>query len=276
MSNNSYIYTGDPITPKFTLNIGDRVLNDGTDFDVDITDNINVGTAHVVITGKGKFKGVIERTFEITPVQARSLSFFADVTEFLYTGEPCYMKVAVKFGSTTLVEGVDYMIEYINNVQPGTANAILYFMGNFVGTMTIPFNIIALVPQEEKVSEDRSTEDQEGIPDAAAADGEYFVNTSRVSRKNTAPGKKIRVYASAEGGEPPYSFAVFYKKASKKDWNTVSDFSQKTEFVVIPKAATKYRILVKAMDSTGAVAKKVFRINVSETDDLPDVKQPAE
>ena len=146
--NSSYVYTGNPITPRFSLNIGDQLLESGTDFDVEITDNINVGTAHVLIKGKGRFKGVIERSFEITPVPARSLSFFADNTEFETDGEPCLMQVAVKFGEVTLEEGVDYTVEYIDNDKPGRANARITFMGNFSGVMTIPFTIREKDPLE--------------------------------------------------------------------------------------------------------------------------------
>lgn len=255
MEINSYVYTGDPITPKFTLNIGDRVLYDGTDFDVEITDNINVGTAHVVITGKGKFKGVIERTFEITPVHARSLMYFADVTEFLYTGEPCTMKVAVKFGNTTLEEGVDYTVEYINNVEPGTANAVLYFSGNFVGTMTIPFNIISAEPEKE-----------DDIPQDIE-DENPLKNTSDLSSTDAEVGKKVRIFASAEGGEPPYTFAVSYKKVFSDNWIKVSGFSEKNSFFIIPGRPVRYHILVKARDKKGTVAKKVFKINVADTAD---------
>ena len=141
MDNNTYLYTGNPIEPKYNLNLGDMVLESGKDFDLEITDNVNVGTAHVKIIGKGKFKGELERTFEILPVPARSLSFFADNTEFDYTGRPCVMKVAVRFGDVSLVEGRDYKVEYSNNVKPGVAQATLTFSGNFSGKMTIPFTI---------------------------------------------------------------------------------------------------------------------------------------
>ena len=311
MANNSYVYTGNPITPKFTLNIGDRILDSETDYDVEIRDNINVGTAHVTISGKGKFKGVIERTFEITPVPARSLSFFADITEFVYTGEPCYMQIAVKFGDVTLKNGVDYDIEYVNNIEPGRANANLYFYGNFFGTMTIPFTITApeVISEEdydeavsdsaEKTEEadaaydvtvsepaeneallysDRPEETEEIVyasvesdsskPDteADAQDG-AFINTSDISHRKITLGKKVRVTASAKGGAAPYSFAVFYKKLSSTNWVSVSDFADKTEFVIVPRLATKYQIIVKAKDSSGSISKKAFRITVIEKTD---------
>ena len=70
----SYVYTGNPINPKYTINIGDKVLEKDVDFDLEITDNINVGTAHVIIKGKGKFKGVMEKTFEIIPAHVIGIS----------------------------------------------------------------------------------------------------------------------------------------------------------------------------------------------------------
>lgn len=306
---NTYVYTGNPITPKFTLNIGERVLDSETDFDVEIRDNINVGTAHVTISGKGKFKGVIERTFEITPVPARSLSFFADVTEFVYTGEPCIMQVAVKFGDVTLQRGVDYEIEYVDNIEPGKANAVLYFSGNFYGTMTIPFTILA----PEQTSDDEKTDvslinddytsaydapftASENVPEeseendydfSAKIDEQQseavsdvqdgtFANTSDVSHRKVTLGKKIRVYASAQGGEKPYSFAVYYKKLNSEKWIRISDYTDKTEFVIIPRKATIYQVLVRAKDGSGNISKKAFRISVSEKKANKETKSSAD
>lgn len=254
MDNNTYIYTGSPITPKYSINVGDRVLSSDTDFDVEITDNVNVGTAHVTITGKGKFKGVIERTFEIVPVHARSLSFFADNTEFDYNGEPCIMQVAVKFGETTLIEGVDYTIEYENNTDPGTANARISFMGNFTGVMTIPFTIFG---SKKKAPVSQSSD---------------FENTSEVSSLDIRLGDTVTVTASAKGGKPPYTYAVCYKKTFSKSWFTKQDFGENTVNEIKPLIATRYNILVKAMDSSGAIARKYFKLSVEKNADKEEGK----
>jgi hypothetical protein len=250
LENNTYIYTGNPITPNFTINIGGQKLSSGTDYDIEFTDNVNVGTAHVTITGKGRFKGVIQREFEIKPVPARSLSFFADNTEFAYTGEPCMMQIAVKFGDVTLKEGVDYTVEYIENVNPGTAQALITFMGNFYGVMTIPYEIYAL-PEPE---------------------AEPLENTSQLSSQKINLGESVIVTAAARGGKAPYTYSVQYCKVALKKWMSLQDFSENAVVEIKPKAETRYIIVVKVKDSKGTIAKQYFKISVSGKEELQDTK----
>lgn len=240
--NSSYLYTGNPINPGFTLNIGDKHLERGKDFDVEISDNVNVGTAHVLIKGKGRFKGIIERSFEITPVPARSLSFFADNTEFDYTGEPCIMQIAVKFGETTLEEGVDYTVEYINNIVPGKAVARITFKGNFSGIMKIPFDI--------KGEADDSSE--------------KLVNLSEISATEIKLGDSVVVTAAAKGGKGEYNFAVFYKKTESNKWVTVHGYRADKETEIKPLNPVAYKVCIKARDEEGTIAKKYFDVKVEK------------
>lgn len=66
----SYTYTGKALKPAVKINYGytDRniKLNAGRDYTVTYTNNKNVGTAKVKITGKGEFAGSVTKTFKIT------------------------------------------------------------------------------------------------------------------------------------------------------------------------------------------------------------------
>ncbi len=257
---NSYIYTGHPITPKYTLNIGDRILKSDTDFDVEFADNIDVGTAHVTIKGKGKFTGVIQRTFEIKPVPARSLAFFADNTKFEYTGEPCLMKVAVKFGDIVLEEGKDYTVEYLDNLNPGKATARITFQGNYSGIMTIPFQILG---QEETESDDTTViDDDEDEEEEILTDP--LINLSEVSSLTAKPGEAVQINAQAQGGEGDYSYAVFYRKAAIKKWRVAQEFDANDTISLKLLTPVKYLVCVKVKDSAGNIDKKYFEINVSD------------
>lgn len=55
-------YTGDELKPEVTI----EGLILGTDFTVEYKDNVEAGTATVVITGIGQYEGVVEKTFTIT------------------------------------------------------------------------------------------------------------------------------------------------------------------------------------------------------------------
>ncbi len=281
LDNNTYLYTGNPIEPKYNLNLGDMVLESGKDFDLEITDNVNVGTAHVKIIGKGKFKGELERTFEILPVPARSLSFFADNTEFDYTGRPCVMKVAVRFGDVSLVEGRDYKVEYSNNVKPGVAQATLTFSGNFSGKMTIPFTIFegkmkpVDLPKEPAAKEKAVSTAEKPKAQAASAPktdkplppakapGE-LENVSVISGSAVNLGESVNIHSAARGGEAPYTFAVVYKKSTSNDWRIAQRRGTETELTMTPDEAAEYLIMIKAMDKNGVMANKTFKLLVND------------
>ena len=73
----SYTYTGEAIQPIITITVDDKTLVEGTDYDVTITDNTNVGTATITITFKGNYSGAVTKTFEITTVEGAS-DFISD------------------------------------------------------------------------------------------------------------------------------------------------------------------------------------------------------
>ena len=73
MSENVH-YTGDEIC--LWLNIRDRDgkgLSSGSDYTVSYTDNIFPGTAKIKVIYKGRYKGIAEKTFKITPAQVDGL-----------------------------------------------------------------------------------------------------------------------------------------------------------------------------------------------------------
>ena len=63
----SYTYTGRKITPAVRMQIGGRTLVKGTDYTATYTNNVNVGTATVKITGKGEYAGTLTKTFKVLP-----------------------------------------------------------------------------------------------------------------------------------------------------------------------------------------------------------------
>ena len=59
------LYTGKALTPMPTVKIGNTTLKYGTDFSVSYKNNVHVGTATVVVTGKGNYTGTAMGTFRI-------------------------------------------------------------------------------------------------------------------------------------------------------------------------------------------------------------------
>jgi uncharacterized protein YjdB len=65
----SQVYTGSAIQPKVTVTFGGLTLVEGVDYTVSYSNNINVGTAGVTITGKGNYAGTRSATFGIERAQ---------------------------------------------------------------------------------------------------------------------------------------------------------------------------------------------------------------
>ncbi len=62
----SQIYTGKALAPKVTVKDGTKTLTKGTDYTVTYKDNVNAGTASVIIEGIGDYTGSITREFTIS------------------------------------------------------------------------------------------------------------------------------------------------------------------------------------------------------------------
>ena len=78
-------FTGKNITQSITVKYNGKTLKKGTDYTVSYSNNKNIGTATVKITGKCSYTGTITKTFKINPAKqeiqkltAKSKAFFVD------------------------------------------------------------------------------------------------------------------------------------------------------------------------------------------------------
>ncbi len=67
LSQSVYTCSGKGKKPAVTVKAGNRKLKLGSDYILAYKNNVNVGTASVVVTGKGNYTGVITKTFTINP-----------------------------------------------------------------------------------------------------------------------------------------------------------------------------------------------------------------
>ncbi|GAB6394068.1 MAG: hypothetical protein MdMp024_0380 [Bacteroidales bacterium] len=163
-------YTGSPVELSLTIRDGARILTQGTDYVLDYTNNIYVGTARVTLTGKGNYTGTATGTFSIIrngiPIQE---SWVQVIPDQYYTGSSVRPKVIV----TGLVEGVDYTSVYFNNVEAGTAWVTVVGIGSYAGEVTLYFRIIA-TGTEEPASALRITPADNGIFISGLTPGKTF------------------------------------------------------------------------------------------------------
>ena len=82
----TYRVTGSEITPEPTVVVNGRTLIKDTDYTVSYTDNTNIGTATVTVTGKNNYKGTGIATFEIADKEVLTISGLTNNEEFTYDG----------------------------------------------------------------------------------------------------------------------------------------------------------------------------------------------
>ena len=135
-------YNGSAQVQDLVVTHRGTVLTEGTDFTASYEGNTNVGTATVTITGIGSYTGTVERTFQIEPA-ALSGATIAAVANQPYTGKAVKPSPKVTVGGRTLTPGTDYTLSYANNVKAGTATITITGTGNYTGTRTVTFKIVA-------------------------------------------------------------------------------------------------------------------------------------
>lgn len=95
LSPTSYVYNGTARNPSVTLKDGSTTLTNGTHYTVAYSNNTNVGTGKVTITGKGNYTGSKELTFSIT-VATPGISLVDKSAT--YTGSPISINAATVSG----------------------------------------------------------------------------------------------------------------------------------------------------------------------------------
>jgi len=134
-------YTGSAITPSITLSYKGAALKKGTHYTMSCTDNTNPGTATVTITGATGFDGTLTASYKILTQSASNLTFNA-IADQQYNGTEITPSLTIKNGTKYLAKDTDYSVVFSDNIEPGTATAVVTFIGNYTGTKTVNFNII--------------------------------------------------------------------------------------------------------------------------------------
>lgn len=125
-------YTGKAIkTNEPTVKIGETVLIKNKNYKVKYQNNKNAGTAYVVVTGKGEYKGKVVKTFEIAPAEATLT--INPVAAKTYNGKLQKPSVTVRTGTKKLARNRDYTISYTKNLHAGTATLTVTGKGNYAG-----------------------------------------------------------------------------------------------------------------------------------------------
>lgn len=146
------VYNGSEITPALVVTdiASGRKLAENTDYVVVYSDNINVGTATVQLTGAGNYTGTEEKTFQIVPRDIKELTITLDPDRIKYTGEVVTTEIA-----SVIDEGIDATVELKDGfaivgydctpgcIEKGTHFAYVEQVNNpnYTGRAEVPFTI---------------------------------------------------------------------------------------------------------------------------------------
>jgi hypothetical protein len=134
-------YTGDAFEPPVTVKDGSRTLIPDTDYTVaGYSNNVDVGVATVTVTGMGNYTGTVNKNFYIT--KALTDEMIQDIAYQSYNGRPCQPAIIVKDGEKTLLLNTDYEVQYANNINAGTAMAMITGKGVYTGAVSKEFIIV--------------------------------------------------------------------------------------------------------------------------------------
>lgn len=135
------VYTADGAQVGFTVtDKNGRVMTEGVDYTVAYSNNQAVGTAKATIAGIGNYKGTIKTTYTIVPCDIAQMTAAVDSA-----ADRTYTTLEVRPAVTVdgLTEGTDYEVAYRDNIAAGTAHATVTGIGNYTGSVTVDYEIVA-------------------------------------------------------------------------------------------------------------------------------------
>ena len=148
-------YTGQTYKPVPVVKMGSKVLTEDVDYTVSYSNNRNVGTARVIISGIGVYSGEKVVTFVIKEKSIENCTVLA-VASQTYNGRLLTPPVVVKDGTTMLKENVDYKLSYRDNYSVGTAYVTITGIGDYKGSVTKSFAITEPVLTSDVIVQSRN------------------------------------------------------------------------------------------------------------------------
>lgn len=139
-----YEYTGNAIVPDIILKYNDRYLR-ADEYIIDWGEQsaVEIGEKTIRILGTDNYTGERSLTLNIVPKNFSNLTVRADQFTFTYNGQQQRPDISVWNGSIELTEGTDYDIVWPDCVHAGTSSIVLIGKGNYVGSISRLYSIVA-------------------------------------------------------------------------------------------------------------------------------------
>ncbi len=161
---------GKAVEIKPEVSIVDVVRNvklvEGTDYEVTYADNTVAGDATITVDGINNYAGNANYTFTIVAADKDIAKAVVDQKSIFskeYDGtKQTQDALTVSINNTKLVKDTDYTVVYENNINAGTANAVLTGKGDYAGTKVVEFTITARKFDSVQVKVEKSSYTQTG------------------------------------------------------------------------------------------------------------------
>lgn len=153
VNNGKNIFYDNTNKPTVKVVTNGKTLQASKDYSISYSGNANIGIKTVTITGKGNYKGSLNKEYRIyaRPLSSTNSNVRVSMKDgtniFQYTGKAITPKVTTKYitgnnKTITLEEGKDYILSYSNNVKEGTAKLTMKGINNFTSSRTFNFKIL--------------------------------------------------------------------------------------------------------------------------------------
>jgi len=131
-------YTGSELIPDVT------VLSGGTDVsgfcEISCENNIEKGTATLILNGTGSLKGTLRKTFTIDSASINDYEIKLSSENVYFNGQR--LKPTVKLMKDGVeLDNSNYTVTYSDNLSTGTASVTVTGKGNFIGTVVKTYTI---------------------------------------------------------------------------------------------------------------------------------------
>lgn len=226
-----YTYQGSAIAPITQVSYSGQAMTAGTDYILTYSQNTNVGTVKITITGIGKYTGSVSRSFKIVKKNLANCTY-SSVSGFDYDGTEKTPTVTIKNGTRTLSRGTDYTLQYKNNKNAGVGQVIISGAGNYSGTVIRYFNINVLQPT--------------GL------------------RMESSKANSVKLVWSFSGKATGYEI---YRKQSDGKYKKIAT-TKKTTYTnkkLAPSTSYKYKVRAYVKNSTGTVYGKFTSVVIAKT-----------
>uniref|UniRef100_UPI003FEDE6CD fibronectin type III domain-containing protein n=1 Tax=Coprococcus sp. TaxID=2049024 RepID=UPI003FEDE6CD len=142
LSKDQYIYSGKRNTPKATVVFAGKTLIENVDYTISYEDCIDAGTARVVVYGEGDYGGTAEKTFEIAQKDITGANITIPQECYEYVSKEIRPEATVTLSDgTVLKNATEYIVDYTDNIEVGTATITVKGNGNYIGYATKTFTI---------------------------------------------------------------------------------------------------------------------------------------